>query len=129
MPLGLGFGGPAYNTTNPSFDGITINNGFLNFGARSELTIASGVVTVTSSFHTIDTEADASSDNLDTISGGADGDLLVIMAESSGRTVVCKDGTGNLRLAGDFTMDDTQDKLFLIFYISTWHEISRSNNG
>lgn len=96
-----------------------------------ELTIATGAVTVTGGYHTIDTESDAASDDLDTINGGADGQLLVVQAENSTRTVVAKDGTGNLQLAGDFSLDNTQDSLTLLYSaaLSAWVEISRSDNG
>jgi hypothetical protein len=52
----------------PLLDGPT-----LNYAAATELTIATGAITVTQSQHTVDTEADAASDDLDTISGGTAG--------------------------------------------------------
>jgi len=100
---------------------------FLNYGGGTELTIATGVVTATSSFHSIDTNNDDASDDLDTINGGADGDFLLLRAANSGRTVVCKDGTGNLSLAGDFSMDNASDRILLAFR-AQWREVSRSNN-
>ena len=63
---------------------------------NGELTISGDAVTITGSNHSIDTEADASSDNLDTISGGVEGQILIIRAENSGRDVVCIDNSGNL---------------------------------
>ena len=103
----------------------------LAIGDESELTIATGAVTATSNFHIIDTESDAASDDLDTISGGRVGQILVITAANDARTVVAKDGTGNLDLAGDFSMDNTQDTLTLIYSAvsSSWKELSRSDNG
>ena len=103
----------------------------INLGAYTELTIAAGVITRTQSYHTVDTQADAASDDLDTINGGKDGDLLIICAANSARTVVAKDATGNLALAGDFTMDNGNDTLMLIYDgISTnWLEVSRSDNS
>ena len=86
-------------------------------------------LTKTQTYHTIDTEADAASDDLDTISGGIEGDILVIRANNTARTVVAKDGTGNLALAGDFTMDNSEDSLTLLFDGSNWLELSRSDNG
>ena len=99
-------------------------------GDNSELTIASGAVTATSAFHSIDTEADASSDDLDTINAGTlpDGTILVIQAISSSRTIVAKDDTGNLRLAGDFSLEHGRDTLTLILDGSAWYELSRSDN-
>ena len=79
----------------------------------------------------VDTEAAAATDNLDTISGTSlrRGQLLVVMAVNTARTVVCKDGTGNLKLAGDMTLDNTEDTLTLMYDGSNWVELARSNNG
>jgi len=93
-------------------------------------TIATGAITVYGSgVYTVDTESAAASDDLDTISGGQFDDEIVLQAASSSRDVVAKDGTGNLVLAGDFTMDNVQDKLLLRYDGTNWNEISRSNNG
>lgn len=98
-------------------------------GDFSELTIASGVITVTTSAHKVDTEADAATDDLDTINGGTTGQILVLSAMNGGRTVVCKDNTGNLLLSADMTLDNTTDTLMLIYSGSNWYEIARSDNG
>ena len=103
--------------------------GFLNLGTATELTIASGAVTATRSYHTIDTESDGASDDLDTISGGIEGYILVIRAVNDARTVVAKDATGNLQLSGDITLDNSQDTLTLIFDGTHWLELMHSDNG
>lgn len=111
---------------------VQISNGFLSLGTPTELTIATGAVTATRSYHTIDTESDGlTTDDLDTISGGADGDILVIRAANAARDVVVKDGTGNIQCAGDFTMNNTQDTMTLIYdaTLTAWIELSRSDNG
>lgn len=89
----------------------------LNLTDSTELTIASGAITVTQSYHTIDTESDAATDDLDTITvAGGEGDVLVIRPESSSRTVVIKHGTGNVQCVGndDITLDDDHDFALLI---------------
>jgi hypothetical protein len=98
---------------------------------KSELTIATGAITVTGGYHDVDTEADAASDDLDTISGGADGMRLVLRANNSGRTVVVKDGTGNIQCAGDMSLDNIQDTIELIYdgVQTAWLEVGRSDNG
>ena len=95
-----------------------------------ELTIATGAVTVTGSYHNIDTEADGA-DDLATINGGTDGMRLVIRANNDGRTVVVKDGTGNIQCAGDCTLDNTQDTMELIYdgTLTAWLEIGRTDSG
>lgn len=129
-PLNVKFG-TLETTGNVTLGGdVSIPNGFLGFGASTELTISAGVVTATKSSHTIDTEGNAASDDLDTISGGAEGDILHLEANNAARTVVLKDGTGNLRLEGDFSMDNTQDTIMLRLSVGgVWKEVSRSNNG
>ena len=101
----------------------------IDFGTRSELTIASGEVTVTESYHAIDTESDAASDDLDTINGGTTGDIVVFRSAAGSRETTFKDGTGNLRLSGDFILTSAEDTIMLIRDGSVWLEISRSNNG
>ncbi len=109
--------------------GTTQFGGLVSYGFATKLTIASGIVTFTKSFHVIDTEADSASDDLDTIHGGSDGDILILQISSNSRAVTVKDNTGNIRLSSDFTMDVTSDKLVLIHVGSNWHELSRSNNA
>ena len=98
-------------------------------GTGTTLTIATGAVTITTSFHAIDTEAAGATDDLDTINGGQTGQVLYIHAANGARDVVAKDGTGNLKLAGDFTLNNTEDALTLIYDGSNWLELSRSDNG
>ena len=97
-------------------------------------TIASGVVTIASStalvVHlSIDTQAAAASDDLDTLSGGADGQIAILTAANAARTVVVKDSTDNLRTAGDHSMDHAQDTTTLIRMSSVWFELARANNN
>lgn len=97
--------------------------------AGATLTIATGAVTATNGLHAIDTEAAAATDDLDTINGGTAGMTLILRAGSSTRDVVCKNGTGNLRLAGDFTLSHTDDRLVLISDGVNWFELSRADNN
>jgi len=110
--------------------GIVVSGGFLNAGDTNEsLTLSGGVVTATMTTISIDTEASASSDDCDTINGNSMGRIIIVKASSSARTVVMKDGTGNLRLAGDFSMDHNEDRIVLISKASDWVELCRSNNN
>jgi hypothetical protein len=96
------------------------------------LTIATGAVTIMTGCrrHALDTEAAAATDDLDTINGGSAGQDLILSAADSARTVVAKDGTGNMKLAGDFSMDNAEDRLHLHTDDgSTWIELNRSDNG
>jgi hypothetical protein len=104
--------------------------GIFALGVSSELTIASGVITATGPYHTVDTEGDASSDDLDTINGGTEGDILILRANNDGRTVVVKNFTGNILVAGsDCSLDSVYDVLVLTFVGAVWVQICRANNG
>ena len=97
----------------------------------TELTIASGVITVDNSVHKVDTESDAASDDLDTINGGEDGQWVLLKAANGSRSVVVKDGTGNIAGPGDITLDNLQDTVLLNYDLATttWLVVATSNNG
>lgn len=79
-----------------------------------ELTISSGAVTKSQAYHSIDTEGDTAEDDLDTISGTSEGNIIAIRAEHADRTVVLKNGIGNLILGADIYLDDTDKHVMLI---------------
>jgi hypothetical protein len=110
-------------------DGSVTVGDMLNLGTATELTIATGVITATRSYHLVDTELDAASDDLDTINGGTEGDILVLRPANAARTVVLKDGADNLLLAGDFSLDANADVIVLLFIGGFWVELTRSNNA
>jgi hypothetical protein len=85
--------------------------------AATELTIASGSITVTQTYHTVDTQSDASTDDLDTIVGGAEMDWLVIRPDNDARSIVIKHDADNISCMGqvDITLDDVED-CSLLFY-------------
>jgi len=68
----------------------------------------------------VDTEGGASTDDLATINGGTEGDLLFLRSASSQRTVVLKHGVGNIRIPSgqDFSLD-SPDKAVLLLYDGT----------
>ncbi len=97
--------------------------------AAVELTIAAGEITKTKSYHFVDTQADAAEDDLDTINSGSGGDILFLEAEHTDRTVILKDGTGNLQLGGDIYLTATGQVVALIFNdtLSKWLPIAMYN--
>jgi len=98
-------------------------------GTPTTLTIADGAITVTDSYHMIETEGASATDDLTTINGSAIGRLLVLRSVNSGRDVTLKDGSP-LRLAGDFILSDTDDTITLICISeNVFSEISRSDNA
>jgi hypothetical protein len=96
---------------------------------KESLTISAGVITVSQSNCTVDTEASAATDDLVTINGGVDGQILHIRANNDARDVVVKNAKGNIRLSGalDFTLDRVYDSLTLKYdgNLSSWIEVSR----
>ena len=126
-------------------DGQDLQPNNLNLGGGDvELTIATGEATVTRAYHSIDTEADAATDNLAGLAGGADGDLVIIRPNNDARTVVVKhldtaEGTAGNRIAlngdADITLDDLDDILVLLYDAAVdspnggWMEVARGGGG
>lgn len=105
-------------------------NGWLSLGAGTTATIASGAITATRTNMIVDTEGSAASDDLDTISGGADGDLVRLRTASSSRDVTVKHATGNIRLNGaaDKALTSVSDTILLERIGGIWCQISFSDN-
>lgn len=93
----------------------------LNLGAPTNITITAGVISITKSRHRVDTEGAAATDDLDTINGGAEGDVLHLQIVNSARVVVIKHNTGNIYLSGglDYTLSDTRERLSLVYDATT----------
>ena len=96
----------------------------------TELTISSGAVTVNRKAHIIDTEADASSDTLNTIGATTEGNTITFGSVASARDVTIGDNTGDIITAGNFTLDSNQDTFSAQVRSGggAWLETSRSNN-
>jgi hypothetical protein len=98
-----------------------------NSGVATTLTIATGVININStgayggSFK-IDTEGAAATDDLDTINGGTEGDVIWLAPANDARTVVLKHGTGNLQINGnaDFSLDSQNDAAVARYNGSKW---------
>ena len=113
----------AHTVADFDWDGTSITDAY---------TIASGVITIDSDnnivYAKLDTEGAAATDDLDTINGGFRGQILVLSSTDSGRDVVLKNATGNMRLTGDLTIGDVNDIATLIRAETVWREISFANN-
>ena len=109
----------------------------LNYGAEADLTIANGAVAVTQTYHSIIVENGTGSgnDQLDTATGGSEGDILILKANTSGGadTVTVANGTGAdtfiLAAGANFVLDHIDDRLMLIHNGTEWCELSRSSNS
>lgn len=102
----------------------------LNFTDATELTIASGSITRTQTSHRVDTESDAASDDLATISGGSAGDIVILRAENAARVVTLKHGTGNIQVstAADFALPATGFAI-LVYDGTNWRVNSSGGGG
>jgi len=115
----------------------SVNTGVTNLSTAGSLTIATGAVAITKSYHTLVVQGGAGSgaDALVTATGGVEGDLLILKTTTSGAndTVTISDGTGadTFILAGgaNFVMDHIDDRLCCIHNGTEWVEISRSSNS
>lgn len=112
--------------------GASVNDNEIFIKTGGTLTIATGAVTIAAySQYLIDTESAAATDDLDTISGGVDGKLLVLRIVNAARDVVLKHNTGNIyNPAGqDITLSATQDIAFLRYdsNLTKWVVIAFQN--
>lgn len=108
-------------TASPTFAGLT-DLKKLNWNNATELTIdGAGAVTITQSYHTLDGAGDAN-DELVTINGGNQGDMLIIRPENAARNITLKHSTGNILCgsASDFQLPDTGYAI-LVKDGTNWH--------
>ncbi len=82
-----------------SNDDHSISTRKLNLKESTQLIISSDTVTIDRSIHAIDTEGAASMDELTTINGGTEDDLLFLSAANSNRTIYLKHNLGNVLTA------------------------------
>ncbi|MCD7059502.1 DUF2793 domain-containing protein [Pelagibacterium xiamenense] len=106
--------------------------GFVSFGRMtgavpSYPTVAAGELTVETSY-AVPAPESGTSDDVDTISGGFDGAVLIVTG-TAGNTLTFRDGTGNLKLGADRVLDNFEDSLMLVRRGSDWIELSYADNG
>jgi len=94
----------------------------ISLTSAQTVTISNDTITMTQSFHLVDTEGGASTDFLSTINGGSAGDLLFIRPVSSSRTVVIKHGVGNIKTPSglDVLLNSTDKLVALVYDGSSW---------
>ncbi len=107
-------------------------SGFVGFNALfgAEVSfpgVVSGVLTVSTSY-AVPAPESGNADDIDTISGGEDGALL-ILSGTAGNTLTVRDSTGNLKLGGDRVLGNFEDTLMLVKRGGDWLELSHANNG
>lgn len=95
-----------------------------------ELTIAAGVITVYSNFHSVDTEANAAADDLTTINGGTmQGQRLTLCSNFQSRDVTVKNGTGNIVCGSDRVLSHPNDTISFVYFQGVWRMTSFADNA
>jgi hypothetical protein len=100
--------------------------GNLDFATSTALTIATGSITPTQNWHTVDTESAAATDDIDTIvaTNATDGFMLFLRQANNARDVTIKHNTGNIYCPGsvDIVLTDTTQVVVLIYdaTLSKW---------
>jgi hypothetical protein len=93
--------------------------GNLDFATSTALTIATGSITISQNWHTVDTESAAASDELDTIVAtiATDGFMLFMRQANNARDVTIKHNTGNIYCPGgvDIALTDTTQVVAFIY--------------
>ena len=112
--------------------------GFASGWPENELTISSGSLTASQTYHIVDTESNSSSDNLDSIGvlGGAliDGEVILLKNVSSARTVNIRDasvssGNINTRSNADIVLSSPTGNSAMLMYskpFGSWIELFRN---
>lgn len=124
-------------TVDAQFNGTTTNNFRVQgIPRRQTATISSDTVTIEGpavAYLIVTTEASAATDDLHTINGGVEGQVVFLTTNFNDRDVTVKTAVGNIRLSGnsDFTLSRVEDSLTLMYSAraSRWIEISRSVSG
>lgn len=124
--------GQRYEATNDGTDIIVLNPekpARLKVGNGGELTVATGEITLTSSRHSVDTESDAASDDLDTISNGSTDQVIFLYAENASRIVTLKNGTGNIvtNNGEDIPIHNLNTPVVLQYDGTNWKVIGRGD--
>jgi len=116
-------------TGNKTFSWDTSLGGKVNT-APNTATISGGAITYAGAYMVIDTEAAAAADDLDTINGGSDGDIVVIQIADSNRDITVKHLSGNLDLWTDQDAFINSVRARIALQYSTndnlWRQISRT---
>jgi len=103
-----------------------INLKDLIFDKGPDLEITSDAITVTHSFHDVDVSGgSASTDDLESIKGGSNGQILILQAKHGSRTIVIKNAVDNIHVKGgsDFSLDSSNDVAVCIKLGGDWYVI------
>ena len=125
----------SYVTTDAeaTLTGETVYNtiaGALGAFEKATITATGEMPLPTSTFSVaVETYEGGATDDLESITGGAEGHIIVLKAFDDAHTVVVKSSSGNIYLEGDidFSMDTTSHRIVLHCDGANWFELCRSN--
>jgi len=136
-----GTAGTSGNLSQWNADGDLVGSGLASsvFYRHTEQskTISSGALSLTALVGlnvillTVTTEV-PTTDNLDNVTGGGDGQILVIRAASSSNTVVIKHnsgGTGQFLCGADISLDHSADRAIFMWKSNVWYLLSAFANN
>lgn len=124
--------GDKFILLNPEIvDNLKSNNLIINNKLNTKqnpATISSGAITYTGAYMAVFTEGGASQDDLATINGGSDGDILIIKQANDAQDITFKHAGGNINLTNgiEFSLRNIRDRITLMYDGAFWVEISRS---
>ena len=127
---GLGAQSQTLDMNNQNISNIEI----FSLGVLLEESILSGAIALSQTAFFLDTENDDATDELNNITGGSQGDMIIVTGSTStARDPTLQDtqtGAGELLMEGNFTIDVGIDTIqFIHSSNDTWRELSRSNNS
>ena len=97
-----------------------------------DIAISSGSITITQSYHIIDTQGDASSDTLTNIDGGDIGTTVLLQTATGSRDITIVNGAGGagqINCGSNRVLSDPRDKIWLVKNtVGEWDMISFADN-
>ena len=109
-------------------DGLQIAR--LNLGPLGPaIPLVLNTITITKSWHQVFIASGTTAQrSVRTILGGLEGDILILQKSLLSDALIIDDNAGNIRSAGNFTLNVPEDKITLLCTGLEWHELTRSNN-
>ena len=134
--LNISNSGTGYDIAGDSNEWYFRNGGGLKctglvMGAKTTETITGGLISIGQNQCFIEVAGQSGlNDDLDNISGGVAGQILILTATaSSGNITVTEAGNINRASSGNMTLTAGDDDMIMLIHIGTgWVEVSRSNN-
>jgi hypothetical protein len=105
-----------------------ITHGKLKIGSAGAVSVSSGAIAYTQAFHEVSTES-GTTDNLDSITGGSEGDFLVLRPVSGDAIIVRQGVGGNIIMVDNVTLNAPEDQIFLLHDGTNWIKITHKNNA